>query len=157
MHFIALYDILFSDYKKRKGAWNMKQAEIAGWLKGITYTIGMMGAVVFFVLAPMLAVKMKTDHPDAAFLYWPVLVYNFVIAVCCYAILFQFWKVCHQIGRDNSFSMENAVAFKQICRLAVLLAAIWFVGFAAISVLHSMQPVILLFLIFEHFSIGFFC
>lgn len=148
MHFIALYDILFSDYKKRKGAWNMKQAEIAGWLKGITYTIGMMGAVVFFVLAPMLAGKMKTDHPDAAFLYWPVLVYNFVIAVCCYAILFQFWKVCHQIGRDNSFSMENAVAFKQICRLAVLLAAIWFVGFAAISVLHSMQPVILLFLIF---------
>lgn len=150
MYCISLrYMIFFFQItKKRKGAWNMKQAEIAGWLKGITYTIGMMGAVVFFVLAPMLAGKMKTDHPDAAFLYWPVLVYNFVIAVCCYAILFQFWKVCHQIGRDNSFSMENAVAFKQICRLAVLLAAIWFVGFAAISVLHSMQPVILLFLIF---------
>lgn len=126
----------------------MKQAEIAGWLKGITYAIGMMGAAVFFVLVPVLAKKMIRSDPDTAFLYWPVLVYNFVIAVCCYAILFQFWKVCRQIGQDNSFSMENAVAFQRICRLAVLLAVMWSGGFAASLVVHAMQPAVILFFLF---------
>lgn len=129
----------------------MKQSEIAGWLKGITWAIGLMGAVFFFLLVPMLAGQMKQEYPEAAFLYWPGLAYSFVIAAGCYAVLFQFWRVCREIGRDNSFSKENAAAFKMISRLAAVLAGIWFAGLAGLAWMGYLQPGIMLFLIFAVF------
>lgn len=129
----------------------MKQAEIARWLKGITWGIGIMGAIFFFGLVPVLAGEMRREYPEAAFLYWPGLLYNFVIAADCYAVLFRFWTVCREIGRDNSFSRENAAAFKQISRLAAVLAVAWFAGLAGLTVIHFMQPGIMLFMIFAIF------
>lgn len=142
-------------YKKHDRIWErstcMSQEEIAKWLKVITGGIGMMGVVFFFLFVPMLAGEMKDGYPEAACLYWPGLIYNFVIASVCYAILFCFWTVCCQIGRDNSFSKENAMAFKRISRLAVLFAAIWFAGFACLVALRCLHPAMLLFLIFAMF------
>lgn len=129
----------------------MKQAEIARWLKGITWGIGVMGAVFFFILVPVLAREMRQGYPEAAFLYWPGLVFNLVIAAGCYAILFQFWTVCREIGRDNSFSGENAAAFKRISRIAAVMAVLWFAGLAGLTVIHYMQPGIMLFMIFAIF------
>lgn len=125
----------------------MKQKEIAVWLKGITYTVGIMGAVFFFFLVPVLAGEMKREYPQAAFLYWPGLVYSFVIAACCYTVLYQFWTVCREIGRDNSFSKENAAAFKHISRIAVALAGVWFAGFAGLTAMGYMQGGIMLFML----------
>lgn len=129
----------------------MKQAEIARWLKGITWGIGIMGIIFFFILVPMLAGEMRRGYPEAAFLYWPGLVYNFVIAAGCYAILFQFWTVCREIGRDNSFSSENAEAFKRISRIAVVMAVLWFAGLAGLTMIHYMQPGIMLLMVFAVF------
>lgn len=134
-----------------KGHKSMKQSEIAGWLKGITIAIGIVGAVFFFLLVPILAGEMKREYPQAAFLYLPGLVYSCVIAIGCYAILYQFWTVCREIGRDNSFSKENAAAFKKISRLAVVLAGIWFVGLAGLILLKVIQPGIMLCMIFAIF------
>ena len=132
----------------RKGEETMKQVEISRWLKGITCTIGIMGVIFFFCIVPMLAGEMRQQYPEAAFLYWPGLAYSCVIAVGCYAVLFQFWKVCKEIGKDNSFSKENAAAFKSISRIAVVLAGIWFLGLVALAGMGYMQPAIVLFLIF---------
>lgn len=129
----------------------MKQAEIARWLKGITWGIGVMGAIFFFLLVPMLAGEMRQEYPEAAFLYWPGLLYNFVIAIGCYTILYQFWTVCQEIGRDHSFSKENAAAFRRISRIAVWLAIVWFAGLAGLTVMHYMQPGIMLFMVFAIF------
>lgn len=129
----------------------MKQAEIARWLKGITWGIGIMGIIFFFILVPMLAGEMRRGYPEAAFLYWPGLVYNFVIAAGCYAILFQFWTVCREIGRDNSFSSENAEVFKRISRIAVVMAVLWFAGLAGLTMIHYMQPGIMLLMVFAVF------
>ncbi len=125
----------------------MKQAEIAGWLKAITCGIGLMGAAVFFIFVPALAKELRRSYPEAACLYWPGLIYDFVIASGCYAILFQFWNICCQIGQDNSFSRENAAAFKRISRLSVLLAVIWFTGFLGLIVMRYMQPSLMLFML----------
>lgn len=129
----------------------MKQSEIARWLKAITWAIGILGAVFFFFLMPILAERMKQVYPEAAFLYWPGLVYGYVIAAGCYAVLYQFWTVCREIGRDNSFSKENADAFKAISRLAVALACVWFAGFAGLIVIRYVQPAVMLFLVFAVF------
>ena len=129
----------------------MKQSEIARWLKAITWTIGIMGAAVFFFVVPLLAAEMKRGYPEAAFLYCPGLFYNCIIAVGCYAILYQFWNVCREIGKDNSFSKENADAFKRISMLAVVLAGLWAAALAALFLLRYVQPAITLFLIFAVF------
>lgn len=129
----------------------MKQAEIARWLKGITLGIGIMGAVFFFFLVPMLAGQMRQNYPEAAFLYWPGLLYSFLIAAGCYAVLYQFWTVCLEIGNDRSFSKENASAFKRISGIAVVLAVVWFAGIVGLAVLRCIQFGILIFMVFAVF------
>lgn len=118
----------------------MKQTEVAKWLKGITAVIALMGAVFFFFLMPVMADEMRTGYPEVSFLYWPGMIYGWVIAVFCYAILFQFWKVCVQIGRDNSFSEENAQAFVKISRLALWMGGFWFLGMFVLVMNRWMNP-----------------
>jgi hypothetical protein len=48
-----------------------------------------------------------------------------VTAVFCYAILFQFWKVCLQIEQDKSFSSENVRSFLLMSKLLIVLAVLW--------------------------------
>ena len=86
----------------------MSQKQVAGWLKGITLSIAGMGLLFFGLVVPYLAWDMAVTYPDYAALRIPGILYGWGIAVFCYAILYQFWKVCVQIGRDNSFSGENA-------------------------------------------------
>lgn len=122
----------------------MKQGEIAKWLKAITIVIGLMGAVFFLVLLPMMGKEMAVLYPEMAGMYVPALLYGWCIAVFCYAILFQFWKVCVEIGRDNSFSMENAKAFKNISRISLMLGVLWFLGIIILVVLGLGHPGILI-------------
>ena len=106
----------------------MKQGEIAKWLKAITIVIGVMGVVFFGVLLPMIGKDIAVENPEVAWMYIPALVYSWCIAGFCYGILFQFWKVCVEIGKDNSFSIENAKSFKNVGRIALMLGVIWFIG-----------------------------
>ncbi len=106
----------------------MSQKQVAGWLKGITLSIAGMGLLFFGLVVPYLAWDMAVTYPDYAALRIPGILYGWGIAVFCYAILYQFWKVCVQIGRDNSFSGENARSFVVISRLAFVLAVVWFAG-----------------------------
>lgn len=125
----------------------MRQMETAKWLKGITIILGIMGLLFFFLIMPLLAEEMAKNYPEVSFLYWPGLIYGWFIAFFCYAILLQFWKVCVQIGRDNSFSKENAKAFAVISRLALLLAGVWFFGMLALALQRWLNPGIGIFMI----------
>lgn len=122
----------------------MRQGEIAKWLKGITIVIAVMGAVFFLGLLPMLGKELAVLYPEVSWLYVPALLYGWCIGLFCYGILFQFWKVCVEIGRDNSFSMENANAFKNISRIALMLGVVWFFGIVILAVSGFLQPGILL-------------
>ena len=97
-----------------KGYKSMKQSEISGWLKGITIAIGIVGVVFFFLHVPINAGGIKMENTQAAILFMPGLAKSEVIAAGCYAILYQFWTVCREIGRDNSFSKENAAALSHL-------------------------------------------
>lgn len=125
----------------------MHQMETARWLKGITIILGIMGLLFFFLIMPLLAEEMVKNYPEVSFLYWSGLIYGWFIALFCYAVLFQFWKVCVQIGRDNSFSRENANAFAVISRLALILAGVWFMGMLALALRRWLNPGIGIFLI----------
>lgn len=106
----------------------MQQKEISRWLKAITIVLALMGAVFFLYIMPVLAMSWRDADESLAYLFMPGLLYGWCIAVICYAILYQFWKVCVQIGKDNSFSKENAKCFRNISHFALLLAVVWFAG-----------------------------
>ena len=103
----------------------MQQKEISRWLKAITIVLALMGAVFFLYIMPVLAMSWRDADESLAYLFMPGLLYGWCIAVICYAILYQFWKVCVQIGKDNSFSKENAKCFRNISLFAFLLAVVW--------------------------------
>lgn len=112
----------------------MCQSEIAKWLKGITVVLALMGLVFFLVLMPLMAEDMADKNAELVILFWPGMLYGWCIAAVCYAMLYQFWKVCVEIGKDNSFSRENAVAFVHISRFAMILALLWFAGLVFLTV-----------------------
>lgn len=111
----------------------MSQKEVSRWLKGLTIAIGLMGVLFFFVVMPYMAQDMADTYPEVSYLMWPGMIYGWGIGVICYAILYQFWKVCVEIGRDNSFSAENARAFVMISRLSIVAALVWFVGIVVLA------------------------
>ena len=102
--------------------------EISKWLKGVTIGVGFMGALFFAWIMPVTADTYRKAVPELAYLYWPGMIYGWVIGAGCYWILFQFWNVCTEIGRDNSFSMENVKSFQIISRTAAVIGVIWFTG-----------------------------
>ena len=52
-----------------------------------------------------------------------------------------------QIGKDNSFSKENAKCFRNISHFALLLAVVWFAGIVFLAILAVRQPGISIFMI----------
>ena len=118
----------------------MQQKEISRWLKAITIVLALMGAVFFLYIMPVLAMSWRDADESLAYLFMPGLLYGWCIAVICYAILYQFWKVCVQIGKDNSFSKENAKCFRNISHFA-------FAGIVFLAILAVRQPGISIFMI----------
>lgn len=125
----------------------MNQNDVAKWLKGICILVAIMGVIFFGVIIPELATELKTANPEVAFLFWPCLISVWVIGILCYAILYQFWKVCVQIGRDNSFSCENSKAFVTISKLAAAISIICFCGMFYLGINNWMNPGVMLLMI----------
>ena len=61
-----------------------------------------------------------------------------------FAGLWEFWKICVEIGRDNSFSQKNARSLFRICLLALMMAALLAVGVAALCLLGMGLPALLI-------------
>lgn len=129
----------------------MTQSEISKWLKAVTILLAVMGIVFFGDIIPILAVISRKNYPELAFLFYPGLIYSLALAVPCYGILYQFWKVCIQIGRNNSFSKENAVSFSIMSRFAFFLTIEWFIGLLFLSIGGWMKTGALVILIFGSF------
>ena len=125
----------------------MKQMEVSKWLKVITVLTGIAGLFFFFLVMPVMAHDIAVMYPEAAYLLWPGMIYGWGIGVICYAILWEFWKVCVEIGRDNSFSAENARAFAVISRLALVLAVVWFAGVVFLALVHALGAALAFFML----------
>lgn len=103
----------------------MKQSNVANWVKGITIAIGVVGLIFFALIMPYMGKIFFAEHEEIAFLYLPVIIFGGITAIFCFAILYQFWKVCLQIEKDNSFSRENVHSFSVMSKLLLALAEIW--------------------------------
>ena len=95
----------------------------------------LIGLLAAFVFLPMLASALLEEFPAYQKWYWPCLIYGWVVLLPGFAGLWEFWKICVEIGRDNSFSQKNARSLFRICLLALTMAALLAVGVAALCLL----------------------
>ena len=102
----------------------VSQHSIAIRLKLLTIIVAIAGCAFFGVCAASLIRNKETVIKYCLSLEL-VLVLVGITALLCYAALWQFWKVSTQIGRDNSFSIENYISFRIMSILFLVLAAVW--------------------------------
>lgn len=104
----------------------------------------LIGLLAAFVFLPMLASALLEEFPAYQKWYWPCLIYGWVVLLPGFVGLWEFWKICVEIGRDNSFSQKNARSLFRICLLALTMAALLAVGVAALCLLGMGLPALLI-------------
>ena len=107
-----------------------EQKRITYWLKGVTISIALIG-LAFFGGFTLYAFKYKPDinEPLPDYIRSNV-VMIWITAVLLYAILYFFWRIVSEIGRDNSFSMENVKNFKYMAFLGGLICVEYLIRIA---------------------------
>ena len=93
-----------------------KQKQIAKWLKGLCIFLVVAGAAFFVGL---LMLKIWGLYPIVKELNHWVLCFSGFMAILYFGVLYQFWKVCTEIGNDNSFSLENAQSFHRMAAYGI--------------------------------------
>lgn len=124
----------------------MKQQKIANWLKGIALSLAVLGSV-FVIGVTIYAFVCDEQHPISSIIGFPF--FTWYTVAFCYAILFQFGKVCSEIGKENSFSMENVIAFHKMSISGIFLGIGFLAKFCLILFWGNLGFVYGLFIIFE--------
>lgn len=122
----------------------MEQKTLSKWLKWIIIGMAVCGAVVYAAAVPMLGQEIVLSNPDCANYYMPWLIFLWMTAIPCYIALLFGWKIAANIGRDRSFSEDNAKLLKWISGLAIGDAAFFFVGNIILLCLNMNHPGIVL-------------
>ena len=137
----------------------MEQLSLSKWLKAIAIGIGICGLIVYLLISPALGYNLFRDNIDMSNWYWPWLIFVTIIAIPCYMSLFEFWKICCEVGRDNSFSRENAKSLKRISQLVIIGCIILIIGNVVLFFLNINHPgiaIIMLIILFVGIAIAVF-
>ncbi len=138
----------------------MTQKTLSAVLKTITVCAAVCFAVVFFVLIPMYGRAIVLEYPEFEYCYAPWLAFLLTFSLPCFAALFLGWKIAANIGRDRSFSYDNAKYLGVISVLAGADSAFFFIGNIVLLCLSMSHPSIALLSIFATFAgtaIGAIC
>lgn len=106
----------------------MEQKALSKWLKLILILVGICGLAVYFLILPAFGTALKADYPEFAYCYWPWLIFLWITGIPCAAALVLGWRIASNIGRDRSFTNENADCLKWISWLAAGDTAYFFAG-----------------------------
>ena len=128
----------------------MSQKELARILKIIIVIVVFISVPCFIFVIPEMVKEVVAGDPEFIDIIRPFCIYVWISAVPFYYAILQTWFICHDIGRDNSYSLENVRRLKTITYLA-LFEAVYY-GFFPIymsAIYEAGQPsfVILCFLI----------
>lgn len=122
----------------------MEQKTLSRWLKAIIIGIGLCGLTVYAAVVPALADHMLQEYSEYARAVLPWKIFIGCSALPCYAVLFFAWKIASNIGRDRSFSEENAKNLKWISALAAGDALFFFLGNVLLLLANMNHPGIVL-------------
>ncbi len=118
----------------------MEQLTLSKWLKGIIIGIGICGLVILLLVIPSYGQDLAVQNPEYTYCYWPWMIFLGVAGIPCYVVLVFAWKVASNIGKDRSFSMENARLFQWISYVAAIDSVYFFVGNIVLLLLNMSHP-----------------
>lgn len=119
----------------------MSQKSLATRLKLIIAGTAVCGLAVFAAIIPYL---WRERLPFGSADYWIELVYIWLSAIPCYAVLVFAWRIASNIGDGNSFAEPNARALHHISTLALIDTGYIFVGTLALLLMGSADVMIVL-------------
>ena len=119
---------------------SMEQKALSRWLKLILIGLGVCGLVVHFLILPLLGRSLVESHPEFSCGRWAWLFFLWLAGVPCYAALWLGWRIATNIGRDRSFTSENARALKRISQMAAGDTLYFFVGNVVFLLLKASRP-----------------
>ena len=114
----------------------MEQKALSRWLKAVIIVVGLCGLGVYCYIFPVWGKSLAMSDASLNGYYWPWLIFLWITAIPCYFVLGYGWRIASEIGKDNTFSYQNAADFKRISQLAVFDSAIFFVGNVILLVLN---------------------
>ena len=102
---------------------------------GITFVLGI---VLFGLVAPKVvgAYGYAVDGRGGAG-YYADLVYVELVGVLCFLSLWEAWKICREIGKDNSFSRENAKSLRKIAKYMTAAYVLMAIGLIACMIFND--------------------
>lgn len=118
----------------------MKQSTLAKWICGTMTGVGMCGLVIYLYVIPEFGRDMCNQMPEFSYCYFPWLFFIWFTAIPCYIALYYGWKIGIEIGKNNSFSTENAQHLKKITLAAIIDSAAFFVGNIIFLILGMNHP-----------------
>lgn len=130
----------------------MTQKNLSTWLKIIIIGIAACGILLCGILFPMVGRDIVTAAPEFSDWYYLWLAVLWLAAVPCYLVLYNGWKITVEIGRDHSFSMDNAIYLKRISMLAIGDTAYFFLVNLVLFFLNKNHPGILIASLFVDFA-----
>lgn len=95
----------------------MDQKRFSWWLRVMIVCLGLIGAVLYFLVLPFSGNYLADAYPEFAYAFWPWLVFLWLTGIPCYLVLVFGWKIAVSIGKDHSFSYANADRLKKIVYL----------------------------------------
>ena len=122
----------------------MEQKTLSRWLKVILVGVGLCGLVVYGAVLPLYGQSLVGQNPDMANRYWPWLIFLWATGVPCYAALVIGWRIAVNIGKDRSFSEDNARHLKRIALLAAGDAVFFFIGNIVLLFANMSHPGVVL-------------
>ena len=122
----------------------MNQSKLARWLKIIIIGAAVCTLIVYAFIIPSNGQDLVYGAPEFAGWYLPWLIFISITAIPVGIAFVLCWRIAGNIGRDRSFSAENAGYFKWISWLAALDTAYFFVGNLVMLLLNRSHPGVVL-------------
>ena len=114
----------------------MTQAALAKRLKIIIFGVGIFGLVFYQVVIPYLCFELFGNTFDKMLLS---IVFLCGSGIPCYAVLFIAYRIADNIGKDLSFTYENAKLLKWISTLAMIDSTYLLIGNIVLIIIDAMN------------------
>lgn len=114
----------------------MNQKKLSWWLQVIIMCVGLIGAGFYFLIFPFYGRSLVDAYPEFMYAFWPWLIFLWLTGIPCYIVLIYGWKIAASIGKDKSFSLENADRLTKISYLAAGDTVFFVVGNIVFCVLN---------------------
>ena len=97
--------------------------------------VGLCGLAGAGLLLPALGLDIIRTAPELTRMFWPWMIFIWLLAIPCFTVLVYVWKVSTAVGQEEVFSMKTARWVKNSALLIFMDVGLLFVGNALFALL----------------------